>query len=478
MPITSLDVTGASGAPAADLPAGVVFWRLHGRVGAIVGATPGPTWQFTVGARTAPVDTSWGTTLDVNGDGYADVVVGAHGASTSTGRAYVYLGGATGLAGVPATTLTGPDGANGNFGGSVASAGDVNGDGYADLVVGAWTVSGGTGRAHVYLGGPTGLSSTPATSLTGVTGINSYFGTSVASAGDVNCDGYADVVVGAWGVSGSIGRAYVYLGGATGLASTAATTLIGSGASGQFGKSVASAGDVNGDGYADVVVGSYGLGTASIFHGSAAGLSATPATTLAVAAAANWFGESVACAGDVNGDGYTDVVVGAGAVNVAFVFHGSVAGVSGTPGTSLVGPDGGVFGYSVGTAGDQNGDGYGDVVIGAYAALSTTGRAYVYLGSATGLSNVPFATITGPDGANNWFSYSGAYAGDVNGDGFPDLVFGAPYVLGSAGRAYLYLGSATGPSVPAARTLTGPDGANGYFGFTVASARDANPTEG
>ena len=127
--ITSFDAAGPSGAPAADLPAGVVFWRLHGRAGGSVGTATGPTWEFTVGARTAAVNTSWGTTLDVNGDGYADLVVGASGVSTSTGRAYVYLGSATGLSGTPATSLTGPDGAYSDFGYSVASAGDVNGDG-------------------------------------------------------------------------------------------------------------------------------------------------------------------------------------------------------------------------------------------------------------------------------------------------------------------------------------------------------------
>jgi len=193
------------------------------------------------------------TAGDVNGDGYADVVVGALFHNNETGRAYVYLGGASGLSTTAATTLTG-EATYGDFGSSVATAGDVNRDGYADVVIGAPRYSiDWTGRAYVYLGGASGLSTTAATTLTGGAAGN-HFGESVATAGDVNGDGYADVVVGAYGYSSNIGRAYVYLGGASGLSTTAATTPTGTYAS-NFGASVATAGDVNGDAYADVVVG-------------------------------------------------------------------------------------------------------------------------------------------------------------------------------------------------------------------------------
>src|SRR5262249_17807859 len=74
--LTSVDAVGASGRPAADLPTGVLFWRAFGRSGEVTGIEATPTWEFTVGHRSAPVDTSWGSTLDVNADGYADVLVG------------------------------------------------------------------------------------------------------------------------------------------------------------------------------------------------------------------------------------------------------------------------------------------------------------------------------------------------------------------------------------------------------------------
>ena len=132
---------------------------------------------------------------DVNGDGYADVIVGAGGYSSNTGRAYVYHGGPSGLSASPAFTATG-EGPDNFFGVAVAGAGDVNGDGYADVIVGACGYSSYTGRAYVYHGGPGGLSASPAFSATGAA-TGDGFGFSVAGAGDVNGDGYADVIVGA-----------------------------------------------------------------------------------------------------------------------------------------------------------------------------------------------------------------------------------------------------------------------------------------
>jgi hypothetical protein len=482
--VTTFSASGSYGAPTMDLPAGVLFWRLRGRTLGVLGTSYSPTWQFTVGARTASVDTSSGTVADFNGDGHADLVVGAFRVMSATGRAYVYLGRASGLNSVPATALTGPDGAGGAFGWSVASAGDVNGDGYADLVVGAQDAMSYTGRAYVYLGSASGLVTTPATALTGPDGGVGYFGVSVASAGDVNGDGYADLVVGAQDVMSGTGRAYVYLGSASGLIAMPATALIGpDGVGGSFGESVASAGDVNGDGYADLVVGAWRVtsatGRAYVYLGSASGLATTPATALTGPDGANGsFGRSVAGAGDVNGDGYADLVVGAPSVmsftGRAYVYLGSASGLVTTPATAFTGPDSanGAFGFAVASAGDFNGDGYADVVVGAFRVMSGTGRVFVYLGSASGPATTPATSLTGPDGADGSFGRSVASAGDVNGDGYADLAVGAYDFMGAAGRAYVYLGSASGLVTMPATALTGPDSANGAFGLSLASVGD------
>jgi hypothetical protein len=167
---------------------------------------------------------------------------------------------------------------------SVSSAGDVNGDGYSDVIVGAFQYNNGQtdeGPPLFIMARPQGSVPLRATMIESNQAF-AFMGNSVASAGDVNGDGYSDVIVGAYqydnGETGE-GAAFVYHGSATGISTTAAATLESNQAGAQMGASVASAGDVNGDGYSDVIVGAYGYdngqtdeGAAFIYHGSAAGL--------------------------------------------------------------------------------------------------------------------------------------------------------------------------------------------------------------
>jgi hypothetical protein len=213
---------------------------------------------------------------------------------------------------------------------------------------------------------------------------NAYFGETVSTAGDVNGDGYADVIIGAYLYdNGEVdeGRAFVYHGSASGLSTIENWTAEGDQADTHFGHPVSTAGDVNGDGYADVIVGSYGYdngetdeGRAYVYHGSATGLSTTENWIAEGNQAFAYFGSFASAAGDVNGDGYGDVIVGAyyydnGEVDEgrAFVYHGSASGLSLTEDwTAESNQAGAFFAHPVSSAGDVNGDGYADVIIGAF----------------------------------------------------------------------------------------------------------------
>jgi len=192
-----------SAVPATALSPGWVFWRV--RVVSESQTVSSATWQFWVGKSNAsnPVDTSTGAILDVNGDGYPDFLVGSYGASSGAGTAHIYLGSATastadwnGISPSRRIDLDNPDGANAAFGYTVASAGDVNGDGYADFLVGAYGAGSNAGAAHLYFGSATpsaadwnGSSHTGRIDLDNLDGTNAIFGSAVASAGDVNGDG-------------------------------------------------------------------------------------------------------------------------------------------------------------------------------------------------------------------------------------------------------------------------------------------------
>lgn len=307
--VTTFDATGMSGMPSCDLPTGVLFWRLFGLARGTVDARPSATWEFSVGVRSAPVDTSWGTTLDVNGDGYADVIISnprdAGDGPYRGGGATVYLGEPAGLSSTPHRVL-GVSGSLDGFGSSVASAGDINGDGYADVIVGDTIASPGrrfqAGSAAVFLGGAAGLSSVPVRVLEGVAD-GDHFGQSVASAGDVNRDGRADVIVGAYGRSSGV-AASVYLADETGLPSAPHRVFQGGAIDLNTNSAtpIAGAGDLNGDGYADVILGTplatYAgrrlAGSAAVYLGGAAGLSATAHRLFGGSEAYDLFGFSVA----------------------------------------------------------------------------------------------------------------------------------------------------------------------------------------
>ncbi|WP_324674156.1 FG-GAP-like repeat-containing protein [Hymenobacter sp. GOD-10R] len=418
---------------------------------------------------------------DVNGDGYADVLV------QGANAAHLYLGSNTGLRPTPALTINDPlGGSNNNFGSGVVGAGDINGDGFADVLVSNYYIDNGTtnskGKVYLYLGGSGAVLASPTTKFTDPLSTQSdALGRSVASAGDVNGDGYTDIIIGALGSNFAQGRAYIYLGSSAGVSSTPSTILSDPGAANfhYFGASVAGAGDVNGDGYADVVVGAYGQERAYLYLGSSSGLRTSPsATLLSPTLGTTRFGLSVAGAGDVNGDGYADVLIAASSSGdgKAYLYVGGSTGLNSTPSLTLSVPAAVNFGSSVAGAGDVNGDGYADILIGANYTDGRRGSAYLFLGSGTGLSSTPSTTFTDPaTGSTDDFGISVAGAGDVNGDGYSDMLIGAPGVNASRGSTYLYLGRAGSVSTIPAATLNNLAAANqDLFGSSVAGAGDIN----
>jgi hypothetical protein len=391
---------------------------------------------------------------DVNGDGSADIVVGDDRYNQFVGRVYLYAGAAGGLSAAPVFTATGET-VNNHFGYAAGTAGDPNGDGYDDLVVGAYHWYEFRGRVYLYTAGTAGLQSTPALTLTG-DAPNDYLGRAVAGAGDVNGDGYDDVVMAAQGYDHFTGRVYLYAGGPDGLSGTPLSIVSGEGPADSFGVSLAAAGDVNGDGYADVIVGAIGygdlMGRAHLYAGGPTGLGAGPIWTATGESAGSSLGRSVAGAGDVDGDGYGDVIVGAPGYNNAtgrvYLYAGGPGGLRADPLIVLTGekPQNN-FGWAVAGAGDIDGDGYDDVLVGADRFDNLTGRAYVYPGGPHGLSATALLTLTG-EGPDNFFGHSVAGAGDVNADGYDDFLVGAYGYDGFRGRAYLYLGKTGGREIP------------------------------
>ncbi len=459
-------------------------------------------------------------------------------------------------------TLSGLDGSNGfrlageatddNSGISVNSAGDVNGDGYADLFVGAFGANPNgidSGASYVVFGQATGFAaSLNLADLDGSNGFrlagvaaNDYSGRSVSSAGDVNGDGYTDLLVGATNVDANgnnSGASYVVFGKTSGFAATLNLAeldgsngfrLAGAAVFDLSGHSVSSAGDVNGDGYTDLLVGAYNAdpngsdsGASYVVFGQSTGFPAS--LNLADLNGSNGFrltgvapndrsGISVSSAGDVNGDGYADLLIGADRADpngsnsgASYVVFGQSTGFSaslnladlnGRNGFRLAGVAGGDYsGHSVNSAGDVNGDGYADLLVGAYSADpngSGSGASYVVFGQSTGFSaNLNLANLNGNNGfrlagvaGGDFSGISVSSTGDVNGDGYADLVVGADNAdpnFSSSGASYVLFGKSAG--FAASLNLANLNGNNGFrlagvaggdfSGHSVSSAGDVN----
>jgi len=381
---------------------------------------------------------------DINGDGLDDIIVGAHynndGGSNDEGAAYIFFG-ATNLSGTKDTAAAAEDvrilgkAADDRLGHRVSGAGDVNGDGFDDFIVGAQNNDDGAnnaGAVYIFFGASNisgtfdmggGVQSANVTIFGKAA--DDDFGKAVSGAGDVNGDGFDDIIVGALknndGGSDNEGAAYIFFG-ATDLSGTkklggadsADVTILGKATTDQLGTSVSSAGDVNGDGFHDFIIGAdqnndggtNNEGAAYIFFG-ASDLSGTKALggvssadfTILGKSTSDLLGRGVSEAGDVNNDGIDDIMVDAafnddGGTNnegAAYVFFGAtdlsgtkaLGGVSSADVTILGKTAIDTLGRGISGVGDVNGDGIADFAVGADATSSAagTGAAYIFFGA-------------------------------------------------------------------------------------------------
>ena len=395
-------VTGSSTTVGTALPRGTAFWRLRGESSSDAGAVKAqesPVWQLQIGgAHDAPRTAAWGAAPDFNGDGIADLLVQT---TAMPPTVMLYAGTSSGLSSSPTTVGSGTLGPSGAF-----IVGDVDGDGFVDLVL-------PNGNADVYRGGLGGFPAAPSQS------IQTMQDASSASIGDVNGDGYGDLVVPGQYVDAdrnSFLTLSVYSGGASGLSITPQTVTASVLHQPPFGNS--DTGDFNGDGYADVVVGSVANGTngvVSVFYGGAAGLDMTSTD---IAMPSNAPDLAVSCIGDANGDGFDDIVA---LRQGAYVYFGSAAGIGKSPTTLTSGQlrVGSGVAQALGV-GDLNGDGYADFL----APDATAPGLRLYKGASTGVNST--AVILNPTPPAN-FTVSTATInalsalGDVDGDGYPDV---------------------------------------------------------
>lgn len=456
--------------PTENLPVSTVapvgrryYWRVRACVETNC-SEPSGTWWINLGR----------SRKDLNGDGFDDLAVGAWHSDYSVyrdaGLVYVYFGGA-GLPfdTTPEVVLDGKA-ADAHFGKELAYAGDFNGDGFADLLVGTSANPLSVRRAYLFLGGPgPTLERTEDVIFSNTTG-------PIAGIGDVNVDGYDDLAIATASASTQDADVCVVLGNTKGPYDRCAFKLSAERLGEGFGTSIHGANDLDGDGRSDVFVMSAGMSpqeqacTTYVYRSDSTGALGTMPSQRLVRRDALCPERGLASA-DLDGDGRSDLQVSHQVFVTpqlltadASLYIGTSDGVVG-PALILPGVSADLVNSSVAAAGDLNGDGLEDLVFGYRQASTPTTS--IHLGRGRGVT----AGVVLPPDAICGVGHMVAGVGDLNGDGFDDLAIADPWDRTSgpsAGRAYLYFGGPGGAFDTTPDTILDPGISDSFFGHAIA----------
>lgn len=488
-----------------------VFWRMRETVGAFARGEFGPVWLFHTPHQTVStdVDSSGHPHLDCNGDGFDDVVVygGLFGRPQAPNRARftVLFGSPQGLSVDTTQVIEGPE-ALGGFASTMANAGDVNGDGFADLLVTSGFQGNGAegcdGKALVYYGSRMGF----AQNNFRVVREGLCYGrseVSVATAGDSNGDGYADVLVGApldsyLPLGGALrlraGSVRLFLGSAEGIDPRIAREFWGPANDSNLGVSLVGGFDGNGDGLSDFAAGCFragvqgvrDVGQVQVYYAGAMGIGTQPSSVLEGTVDLRGFGGSLT-AGDLNNDGFAELAVGHHAVDGLVgsgrgrvsVFQGQRTGYANAANVLLfhsANANGGgpLFGGALRYARDLDGDGFGDLAVSALLAdygQVPSGDVSIFRGSAHGVVREAQIELRAQEGTGLRWAWSLGAVGDIDGDGFAELAVGTPFASEELLRGYgllaLFRGTAMGLRAESEQRFRG---SNERMGFARAIA--------